>query len=241
MKKLIAAFLFAVLPARASAGLTVVFQPSHQTDTGENYNEAATCGAIVDYAVAHHHSADDHKVWSYGREGLHHSDQGSNTMVAHTTAVEDGKISGYAWELRESNKLKPEIFIGVHNNGGTNRHAVWGYIHDGDANMERNRRLSNILIEEIARATDLENRGTHLDSSTGRNDYRCAATGRLGFYSLDENVNTAPYRVILEIGDLDKSRALLLSEEGRRDIGEAVSRGLSRFIRGLVIERVRGK
>ena len=240
MKKLIAAFLLAVLPS-CGAALTVVFQPSHQTDTGENYNEAATCGAIVDYALAHHGGKYIHKFWSYGREGLHHSDQGSNTMLAHTTAVEDGKISGYAWELCESNKLKPEIFISVHNNGGTNRHAVWGYIHDGDANMEHNRRLSNILIEEIARATDLENRGTHLDSSTGRNDYRCAATGRLGFYSIDENVNTAPYRVVLEIGDLDKSRAFLLSEEGRKAIGEAISRGLSRFIRGLVIERVRGK
>ncbi|MDD2804637.1 MAG: N-acetylmuramoyl-L-alanine amidase [Elusimicrobiales bacterium] len=241
MKKLIAFFLLAALPAAASAGYTVVFQPSHQTDTGEDYNEAATCGAIVDYAMARHGDKDDHKVWSYGRKDVHHADQGSNTMLAHTTAIEDGKISGYAWELRESNRLKPEIFIGVHNNGGTNRHAVWGYIHDGDANMERNRRLSNILIEEIARATDLENRGTHLDSSTGRNDYRCAATGRLGFYSIDENVNTAPYRVILEIGDSEKSRALLVSEEGRKAIGEAISRGLSRFIRGLVVERVRGK
>lgn len=222
-------FLLAALPAAAQAGPVVVLQPSHQTDTGEGYNEAATCGAIVDFALSAAHNKDYHKVWSYGRAGLHHADLGSNTMVAHTTAVEDGKISGYAWELAEANKLKPLIFVGVHNNGGTNRHALWGYIHDGDANMEASRRLSNILIEEIARATDLENRGTHLDSTTGRNDYRCAATGRLGFYSIDENVNAAPYRVILEIGDIDRSRAFLNSKRDRRAIGAAIARGLERF------------
>lgn len=226
--------------ARGAGGPVVVFQPSHQTDTGEGYNEAATCGAIVDYALAARRDKNAHKVWSYGRAGLHHADAGSNTMLAHTTAVEDGKISGYAWELRESNALKPEIFISVHNNGGTNRHAVWGYIHDGDPLMERNRRLSNLLIEEIARATDLENRGTHLDSTTGRNDYRCAATGRLGFYSIDENVNTAPYRVILEIGDIDKSRAFLLAEKSRKALGQAIRRGLDRFI-GELAEQKTGK
>lgn len=239
--KIPALFLLAALPAAAQAGPVVVLQPSHQTDTGENYNEAATCGAIVDYALAAAKNKDWHKVWSYGRAGLHHADLGSNTMVAHTTALEGGKISGYAWELAEANKLKPLIFVGVHNNGGTNRHALWGYIHDGDANMEASRRLSNILIEEIARATDLENRGTHLDSTTGRNDYRCAATGRLGFYSIDENVNPAPYRVILEIGDIDKSRAFLNSKKGRRAIGEAIARGLARFTAGLDAQTAAGK
>jgi len=29
----------------------VVFQPSHQNDTGENYNESETCNAIVEYAL----------------------------------------------------------------------------------------------------------------------------------------------------------------------------------------------
>ncbi|OGR52157.1 MAG: hypothetical protein A2049_12675 [Elusimicrobia bacterium GWA2_62_23] len=210
----------------------VVFQPSHQSDTGENYNEALTCDAIVQYAMHTPPYYDEHKVWSYFQPGLHHADTGTNTLKAHTTALENGKLSGYAWELQRSNEIAPVVFIGVHNNGGTNRHAVWGYIHDGDALEAQNRRLSDILIEEIARATDLENRGTHLDSSTGRNDYRCAATGRLAFYSVDENVNRAPYRVLLEIGDIDKSRSFLLDEGARRAIGAAIKKGLQRFLEG---------
>lgn len=229
------AFLLALaLPAAAAdnPGHTVVFQPSHQTDTGENYNEAETCGAIVDAAMAAAPHYDERKVWSYHERGLHHARQGSNTKLEHTTALEGGKLSGYAWELAQSNARPPEVFISVHNNGGTNRNAVWGYIHDGDALEAENRRLSNMLIEEIALATDLENRGTHLDSTTGRNDYRCAATGRLGFYSIDENVNRAPLRVVLEIGDLDVSRRLLNSRDGRRRIGRAIKRGLARYFEG---------
>ena len=93
-----------------------------------------------------------------------------------------------------------------------------------------NRRLSDILTEEISRATDLENRGTHSDSSADRNNYRCAVTGRLAFYSIDENVNRAPYRVLLEIGDIEVSRAFLLDEGNRRAIGGAIKRGLARFL-----------
>jgi len=209
----------------------VVFQPSHQRDTGVNYNEALTADAIVQYAMSEPPRFDEHKVWSYPQPGLHHADRGTNTLIAHTSALEDGKLSGYAWELARANELKPLVFIGVHNNSGTGRHALWGYIHDGDGLEGWNRRLSNILIEEIARATDLENRGTHLDSTTGRNDYRCAATGRLGFYSIDENVNRAQYRVLLEIGDIEKSGALLLDEEFRKAVGAAIKRGLARFLR----------
>jgi len=61
-----------------------------------------------------------------------------------------------------------------------------------------------------------------LDSTTGRNDYRCQVTGKLSFYSLDENINTAPYRVLLEVGDNAVSRELLISDEGRKKIGEAI-------------------
>jgi hypothetical protein len=222
--------LLCALPA-AAAGPLVVFQPSHQSDTGVNYNEARTCNAIVEYAMAARPRFNEHKVWSYFQPGLHHADTGTNTLKAHTSALEEGKLSGYAWELKKSNELQPLVFIGVHNNGGTGRHALWGYIHDGDLLMEQNRRLSNILIEELSRATDLENRGTHLDSTTGRNDYRCAATGRLAFYSIDENVNFAPYRVLLEIGDAGRSRARLVDEEFRRAVGEAIKRGLARFLK----------
>jgi len=208
----------------------VVFQPSHQSDTGKNFNEAKVCDAIANYALKANPGRKEYKVWSYNVPGLHHADTGTNTKIEHTSAVLDGKLSGYAWEVNKANELGARFFIGIHNNGGSGRHAIWGYIHDGDAREADNRKLSDILIEEIARATDLENRGTHLDSGTGRNDYRCPATGKLAFYSVDENVNKAPYRVLLEIGDNEKSRDFLLDKANQRSIGMAIERGLERFM-----------
>lgn len=216
--------------------ITVVWQPSHQTDTGKDFSEAATCGAIVDAAMSTKPKFKEYKVWSLGKEEYHHADSGSNTKRSHTTDVVDGKISGYAYELQESNKLNPKVFIAVHNNGGTKRNAVWGYIHYGDKYEAENRELAGRLAKAISDATDLENRGVWLDSTTGRNDYRCEKTGKLSFYSLDENINTAPYRVLMEIGDNAVSRELLISDEGRKKIGEAIKKELAAWIKEKKIE-----
>ncbi|MBK8142008.1 MAG: N-acetylmuramoyl-L-alanine amidase [Chitinophagaceae bacterium] len=159
----------------------VVWQPSHQTDTGKDFSEAAVCNAIAEAAMKTNPRLKEYKVWSLGKTEYHHSDSGSNTKILHTSAVIDGKISGYAFELQESNKLKPSIFISVHNNGGTKRNAVWGYIHYGDTYEKDNRDLAAQLIKAISEVSGLENRGVLLDSTTGRNDYRCQATGKLGF------------------------------------------------------------
>ena len=209
----------------------VVWQPSHQTDTGKDFSEAETCNAIAEAAMNRKPKFKEYKVWSLGKTEYHHADSGSNTMISHTTGIIDGKISGYAYELQESNKLSPNVFIAVHNNGGTKRNAVWGYIHYGDKYENENRGLAAALIKSISEASGLENRGVLLDSTTGRNDYRCAATGKLGFYSLDENQNVAPYRVLLEIGDNAVSRDLLLSKEGREKIGIAIKQALAKWIR----------
>jgi N-acetylmuramoyl-L-alanine amidase len=132
--------------------------------------------------------------------------------------------------LQESNKLHPTVFVAVHNNGGTKRNAVWGYIHYGDKYEAENRELAGRLAKAISAAVGLEDRGVWLDSTTGRNDYRCPTTGKLSFYSLDENVNTAPYRVLMEIGDNAVSRELLISEAGRKKIGEAIKKELAAWI-----------
>ncbi len=204
----------------------IVWQPSHQTDTGKDFSEAATCNGIVVAAMAAEPKLKEYKVWSLGKEQYHHADSGSNTKKLHTTEVIDGKISGYAYELKQSNKKNPQVFISVHNNGGTRRHAVWGYIHYGDKYEAANRELAARLIKAISAATDLENRGVLLDSTTGRNDYRCQATGKLSFYSLDENVNTAPYRVLLEIGDNAASHDFLQNAANQKIIGEAIKKEL---------------
>jgi hypothetical protein len=232
-------YLFVVLLVLASGftpvkkKIVVVWQPSHQTDTGVDFSEAATCGAIVDAAMDTKPHFKEYKVWSLGRTDVHHANVGSNTVVEHTTAVIDGQVSGYAWELQQANKHKPDVFIAVHNNGGTKRNAVWGYIHYGDAFEAENRVLAARLIKAISAATDLENRGVLLDSTTGRNDYRCATTGKLSFYSLDEHVNTAKHRVLLEIGDNAASRALLTDPEKQKIIGAAIKKELA----GWLMER----
>lgn len=216
-------------PAPTSSPV-VVWQPSHQTDTGKDFNEAEVSNGIAEAAMKTLPTLNEHKVWSYGVAGLHHPNVGSNTMVAHTTAVVDGQLSGYAYELQESNKLKPTVFIALHNNGGTNRNAIWGYIHEGDSLETENRALAARLVAAIAGVTDLENRGVLFDSSTGRNDYRCAVTGKLAFYSLDENVNKAPYRVLLEIGDNGVSRALLQDPAKQQAMGAALKKELAAWM-----------
>ncbi|HEX3023769.1 MAG TPA: N-acetylmuramoyl-L-alanine amidase [Chitinophagaceae bacterium] len=210
--------------------IIVVWQPSHQTDTGKDFSEAETCNAIVEAAMKMKPHFKEYKVWSMGNENVHHSNVGSNTKIEHTSAIIDGKISGYAYELQEANKKHPQVFIAVHNNGGTKRNAVWGYIHYGDSYESENKILAARLIKAVSDVTNLENRGVLLDSTTGRNDYRCQSTNKLSFYSLDENINTAPYRVLLEIGDNTVSRELLISDEGRKKVGEALKLELSAWI-----------
>jgi hypothetical protein len=209
----------------------IVWQPSHQTDTGKDFSEAATCNGIVEAAMATLPLSKEYKVWSLGKEQYHHADSGSNTKILHTTGVIDGKISGYAYELKESNKKHPQVFIAVHNNGGTKRHAVWGYIHFGDKYESDNRELAGRLVKAICSATNMENRGVLMDSSTGRNDYRCKVTDKLSFYSLDENVNTAPYRVLLEIGDNAVSHDFLQNPANQKIIGEAIKKELVAWLK----------
>lgn len=232
MKKISAILFLAVLFSytHMKKKTIIVWQPSHQTNTGKDFSEAAVSNAIAEAAMAAKPSFKEYKVWSFGHKELHNADSGSNTMVAHTSAVVDGKISGYAWELQQSNKHKPDVFIALHNNGGTKRHAIWGYIHYGDTYEAENRELAGRLIAAVAAATTLENRGVLLDSTTGRNDYRCSATGKLSFYSLDEHVNSSPIRVLLEIGDNAVSHDFLIDPANQQKIGEAIKKAVALWL-----------
>jgi len=200
----------------------IVWQPSHQTNTGRDFSEAAVCNGIVEAAMNAESDLKEFKVWSLGKKNVHHADVGSNTVTEHTSQIIEGKKSGYAWELEAANRKDPLVFISVHNNGGTNRHAIWGYIHEGDEYEAENRVLAERLVHAISKVTDLENRGVLLDSSTGRNDYRCSSSNKRAFYSLDENINKAPYRVLLEIGDNAVSRSFLQNPANQKKMGEAL-------------------
>ncbi|MBC7615948.1 MAG: N-acetylmuramoyl-L-alanine amidase [Pedobacter sp.] len=208
----------------------VVWQPSHQTDTGKDFSEAKTCNGIIEAAMDFKPKLKEFKVWSLNEPNLHHPNVGSNTIIEHTSAVIDGKLSGYAYELQESNKRKPDVFIAVHNNGGTKRHAIWGYIHEGDEFEAENKVLASRLIAAISAVTNLENRGVLFDSSTGRNDYTCKKTGKKGFYSLDENVNTAKYRVLLEVGDNGISKEFLENPANQKKMGQALKVELAKWL-----------
>ncbi|MEJ7780365.1 MAG: N-acetylmuramoyl-L-alanine amidase [Daejeonella sp.] len=208
----------------------IVWQPSHQTNTGVNFSEAAVCNGIVEAAMDAEPRMKEYKVWSLGKKDLHHADVGSNTIVEQTSAVINGTLSGYAWELQKANQKKPEVFISVHNNGGTKRHAIWGFIHEGDQYETENRALASRLVKAISAATGLEDRGVLFDSSTGRNDYKCKTSGKLAFFSLDENVNKAPYRVLLEVGDNGVSKEFLENPANQKKLGTAIKSALAEWM-----------
>lgn len=236
MKKLIVASLTLTLLSSFTTNYlnkpkaVVIWQPSHQTDTGKDFSEAAVCNGIVEGAMASSPKLKEHKVWSLNQPNLHHPNVGSNTIIEHTSALIDGKISGYAYEVQQANQKKPDVFIAIHNNGGTKRHAIWGFIHNGDTYEAENRALAARLIAAVSAVTDLENRGVQLDSSTGRNDYVCKATGKKAFYSLDEHVNTAKYRVLLEVGDNGVSKEFLENPENQKKMGTAIKTELAKWL-----------
>ena len=220
-------------PPHNGISYVVVYQPSHQTDTGVDFNEAEVSNGIAEGAMASASPlVEVHKVWSHDVAGLHHARQGSNTKIEHTSAVDDsGRMSGYAYEIRESNQYEPDIFISFHNNGATKKNGCWGFVHEGDSFEPVNRKLAALLVEAVCKVSGLENLGVHGDSEPNRNDYRCASSGKLSFYSLDENVNHAPVRVLLEIGDNAVSRVILLDLDMQRAIGQSVQARLEEALR----------
>ena len=67
----------------------VVYQPSHQSDTGKDFNEAMVCNNIAEAAMAASTGVVRvHKVWSYNQENLHHAREGSNTKIDHSAAID---------------------------------------------------------------------------------------------------------------------------------------------------------
>jgi hypothetical protein len=226
--------LFALLPQMVFAQkktTVIVWQPSHQTDTGVDFNEAQTCNTMVEAAMKKSPLKNEHKVWSLNQPNLHHANQGSNTLLAHTSDTVNNQISGYAFEINKSNGLNADVFISFHNNGGTKQHAIWGFIHESDEYEQENRELAARLTAAIASVTDLTNKGVFGDSWPNRNDYRCKTTGKRAFYSLDENVNKAKYRVLLEVGDMGQSREFLSNPENLKKMGEAVKVALLAWLK----------
>lgn len=46
----------------------IIWQPSHQTDTGKDFSEAGVCNGIVEAAMKAEPNLKEYKVWSLGRK-----------------------------------------------------------------------------------------------------------------------------------------------------------------------------
>jgi hypothetical protein len=56
------------------------------------------------------------------------------------------------------------------------------------------------------------------------------STGKLSFYSLDEHVNSAPFRVLLEIGDNKESYDFLRDKDNQVKMGNAIKKALAEWL-----------
>src|ERR1043165_476931 len=75
MKRFVLVILVSILTFCQSCryAKVVIWQPSHQTDTGKDFSEAATCNGIVEAAMAMEPQLEEYKVWSLGKEEYHHA------------------------------------------------------------------------------------------------------------------------------------------------------------------------
>ena len=73
-----------VAKTTANKEVTVVWQPSHQTDTGTNFSEAEVSNGIAEAAMMASPKLNEYKVWSLHQPHLHHANRGSNTVIEHT-------------------------------------------------------------------------------------------------------------------------------------------------------------
>ena len=118
---LLAVFISSIL-ASCSKHTVVVWQPSHQTDTGKDFSEALTCNGISEAGMAYQPLKREYKVWSLGKPEYHHADSGSNTKILHTTAVIDGKIASYR---RANARISAPTSSPLWRSGGSERRTTF--------------------------------------------------------------------------------------------------------------------
>lgn len=109
-------------------------------------------------------------------------------------------------EIVQANAAGSDIFISIHVNGNSPS-GFTGFYFSGDAASAR---YAESLMKSVAAAMDMP------------------YLGKVGmdFYSLDPVRNKAPIRVLLELGDNVRDRALLSSVEGRQKIADALAKAV---------------
>lgn len=210
-------------------GNGVIYQASHQNDhmiKGTSLSEAEVADKIAKYAMNATKTKNKNTISSYpSQSSLNFYDNGSNACVNMTQ-----KGTGYYWEIEQSNKIGPKLFVSIHVNASTGN-VIEPYYHSGDT---ASKGIGSEFAKAIAAATGLKERPPH-DDKVNRNE-TCKSEGNRykdkegnwAFYSIDPDVNKAGTRVILEIGD--SQIPSFWTEDNMKKIGEAIASVTNKYI-----------
>lgn len=175
----------------------IAWQPSHQGDTGyDGWREYEICGDIMERTIAALGDFSHVRAWT-----LEHGLTGSNSY-----ARGPSNTKAFDVELELANTGGADVFISLHNDGGAPS-GVLGMCMPGDA---ESRALTEQLVASVCAATGLPNRGIREER----------------LYSLEPDKNHAELRLLLEIGDNQRDRALLEEPAKRQVIAEAIASGV---------------
>jgi len=171
----------------------IAWQPSHQADTGSDWQEYVVCGDIVDRAIALLPEFKHVKGWETAM-GL----SGSNSY-----RPEPKNAPAFDSEIKQANVANATVFVSVHNDGGAPS-GILGMCMPGD---EASRSMAERFKTALCAATGLPDRGMREER----------------LYSLDPVRNNADLRMLLEIGDNKADRAFLLDANNRQVIARALA------------------
>lgn len=175
----------------------IAWQPSHQGDTGyDGWREYEICGDIMERTIAALGDFSHVRAWT-----LEHGLTGSNSYQRGPS-----NTKAFDVELELANTGGADVFISLHNDGGAPS-GVLGMCMPGDA---ESRALTEQLVASVCAATGLPNRGIREER----------------LYSLEPDKNHAELRLLLEIGDNQRDRALLEEPAKRQVIAEAIASGV---------------
>ncbi len=171
----------------------IAWQPSHQADTGADWQEYVICGDIVDRAIALLPEFAHVKAWETGM-GLSGSN-GYRPRPKNTPAFDS--------EVAKANAGSATVFVSIHNDGGAPS-GILGMCMPGDT---VSRTLAERFKAALVAVTGLPDRGMREER----------------LYSLESERNKAGLRLLLEIGDNKADRAFLLDDDNRQVIAQALA------------------
>lgn len=178
----------------ARSSVVVAWQPSHQDDTGDSsWHEYLVCGDIVDRAMQLCTSVTNVKCWD-----LSHGLTGTNNYRPQPT-----NTVAFDVEVSAANQAGADYFISVHNDGG----APSGILGLCMPNDPLSRGYAERFVDALCARTGLPKRGIW----------------EVRLYSLEPERNRCPVRILLEIGDNQKDRALLENPQFRQLVAQALA------------------